>query len=167
MGYEAALSKAWAGLEGIAEEKNYSVKFLDGEYNINLQDRLVFSVSCNIPAKIHISVLILHYLTQKIKGLPRVTGKWISFKELDGGQPYYPVFKKRVLERVAKKFDMAQSADFEKALDVFEGVPILVRFWRGDDEFGPEANVLFDKSIPEIFCTEDVVVLSECLPSST
>jgi len=32
---------------------------------------------------------------------------------------------------------------------------------RGDEEFGPEANILFDKSITDIFCTEDIVVLSE------
>ncbi|NQT47135.1 MAG: DUF3786 domain-containing protein [Candidatus Omnitrophica bacterium] len=163
MGYEVAVSKAWAGLEGVAQEKNYSIKFLGDEYAVDLPKRSIFSTSCNVPAKTQFVVLILHYLTQKIKGLPRVKGEWISFKELDGGQAYYSVFKKRVLERIAKKYEKIQSDDSEKVLDVFEGVPILVRFWKGDDEFGPEANVLFDKSIPDIFCTEDIVVLAECI----
>ncbi|MBU2062961.1 MAG: DUF3786 domain-containing protein, partial [Candidatus Omnitrophica bacterium] len=33
--------------------------------------------------------------------------------------------------------------------------------WRGDDEFGPQANIHFDKSVQEVFCTEDIVVFSE------
>jgi len=44
-------------------------------------------------------------------------------------------------------------------VDVFKGVPVLVELWAGDDEFGPEANMLFDKSIRDIFCIEDIVVL--------
>jgi hypothetical protein len=38
--------------------------------------------------------------------------------------------------------------------------------WRGDEEFGPEANLLFDRSITEIFCTEDVVITAEIVAST-
>ena len=163
MGYEVAVSKAWTGLEGVAQEKSYSIKFLDDEYNIDPLNRSVFSASCNVPAKTHFTVLILHYLTQKLKGFPRVKGEWISFKELDGGQAYYVAFKKRVLERIAKKCEKSRSGDSEKIINAFDGVPILIKFWKGDDEFGPEANVLFDKNISKTFCTEDIVVLAECV----
>jgi hypothetical protein len=37
--------------------------------------------------------------------------------------------------------------------------------WRPDEEFGPEANLLFDKSITGIFCTEDIVVLAGIIAS--
>jgi len=52
-------------------------------------------------------------------------------------------------------------ADVGIIVETFEKVPLLIEMWRGDEEFGPEVNVLFDKSITDIFCTEDIVILSE------
>jgi len=34
---------------------------------------------------------------------------------------------------------------------------------KADEEFGPDANILFDKNISGIFCTEDIVVLTELI----
>ena len=69
-------------------------------------------------------------------------------------------------------FSVVQPAPKLRMLDRFlviaekENVPALITFWRGDQEFGPEANLLFDQSIKQIFCTEDVVVLAEVLARS-
>ena len=52
-------------------------------------------------------------------------------------------------------------AEFSIVLDVFDSVPILITLWRGDEEFSPEVNIIFDKSIKDIFCTEDIVILAE------
>ena len=49
---------------------------------------------------------------------------------------------------------------------VFENVPFLITLQKGDDEFGPEANVLFDKSIKDLFVSEDVAVLAEFVVSN-
>ena len=38
---------------------------------------------------------------------------------------------------------------------------MLITIWKADDEFGPDANILFDKNITKIFCIEDTVVLTE------
>jgi hypothetical protein len=59
-----------------------------------------------------------------------------------------------------------KEADIGIILDVFAGVPALIELWRADTEFGPEANLLFDKSITGIFCTEDIVVLAESIAGS-
>ena len=40
-------------------------------------------------------------------------------------------------------------------------VSILITISKADEEFGPDANILFDKNISDIFCTEDIVVLTE------
>jgi len=58
----------------------------------------------------------------------------------------------------AKKINRA---DVAIVVEAFEGVPILIELWEPDEEFGPEANILFDKSITKIFCVEDIVVLAE------
>lgn len=182
MVYADAFVKAWSELEKITKDKNHSVRFLSDEYSIDLKRRSILSVSCNTPAKDYLSLLILHYLIKRLGALPSVAGEWISFKQLEGGEGYYPSFKKRVIDTIVRKYkDNPQSllelverfkakktqlADISIALEPFTGVPLLINFWRGDDEFGPDANVLFDKSISEIYCTEDIVVLAELLAHS-
>ena len=177
MAYEPALSNAWKDLKNLAQEENYSVQLLNDNYTVNLKKEEIFSLSCNIPTKPYTAILILHYLVSKLKGLAAVKGEWISFKELVGGQGYYSTFKKRVIEPVLRKYGThpeklvelierfkakrAQLADVSVVLETFDSVPILITFWRGDEEFSAGANVLFDKSITDIFCTEDIVVLSE------
>ncbi|MBN3038540.1 MAG: DUF3786 domain-containing protein [Candidatus Omnitrophica bacterium] len=179
MAYAAALSKAWAELKALTEDNNFKIRFMDDDYAIDLKEKRVLSVSCNSLAKDHYSILILHYLCQKIKGLSPMQGVWISFKELPGGQAYYPTYKKRVLETILRKYKdnpeallelnqrfpcrSEKLADISVVLEAMQEVQTLITFWRGDEEFGPEANVLFDKNINEVFCTEDIVVLAEII----
>ncbi len=175
MTYEPALNKAWEEIQRLTTEKVLAVKFFSDEYNVDVAARKILSLSCNIPAKDFVSILLLHYLEQKLKGLPGLTGEWISFKELSSGEAYYPAFRKRAIEPILRKYGsnpqgllavldkgLAQKinqADAAVAMEAFAGVPILVEIWKGDEEFGPEANMLFDRSIAKIFCTEDVAVL--------
>ncbi len=176
MGYETALKRSWAELEAVAPEKTASVRFLADEYSIDLGKKRVMSLSCNVPAKDYVTILILHYFTRALKGLPAVSGEWVTFKQLEGGQGYYPTFKKRVIEPILRKYGsdprglsgvpqrfkarMVEMADTAVVVEAFEGVPVLLTIWKGDDEFGPEANVLFDKSITQILCTEDTIVMA-------
>lgn len=183
MEYKIALEKAWKELEQAAEKRSFSVRLLNDTYSVDLGNKSIISDSCNVAAKDHISILLIHYLIKKQKVVPPLKGDWISFKELVGGQGYYPTFKKRVLQTIVRKYGekpdtllglaerfrakKVQLADVSVVLDTFEeSVPVLLSFWRGDDEFGPEANMLYDKSITEIFCTEDIIVLSEVVAHS-
>jgi hypothetical protein len=52
-----------------------------------------------------------------------------------------------------------QQADAAVILEVFENIEVLIEIWAGDEEFSPEANMLFDRTLPLIFCTEDIAVL--------
>jgi hypothetical protein len=176
MSYDIAINKAWDELAAVAKEKNLSVKFLGDEYSVDLGAKKLISLACNVPAKDFTVILILHYLAKKINGLPELTGDWVSFKELSGIEGYYPAFRKRAIEPIIRKYGSdpknlltvlerlpakkTQPADVSIVVEAFEGVPILVELWASDEEFGPEANMLFDKSIIDIFCTEDTVVLA-------
>ena len=176
MGYEIALNKAWEELAKLKPGNVLSVKLLGDEYSVDFGQKKVLSLSCNAPAKDFTAILVLHFLAKKLKGLPSLTGEWLSFKELSGIEGYYPAFRKRSIEPIIRKYGNHPDAllavlermpgkridqgDVGIVLEAFEGVPVLVELWRGDDEFGPEANILFDKSITGIFCTEDIVVLA-------
>jgi len=175
MGYEPALEKAWSELKDLTKENSFSVKFLTDEYSVDIANREILSLSCNVKAKDYYSILILHYLVKKLKKFLPLTGEWISFQELEGGQGYYPAFKKRAIEPILRKYGThpesllelierfsaksIQIGDAGIVLEAFENVPVLITLWKGDEEFGPESNILFDRNITQIFCTEDIAVL--------
>jgi hypothetical protein len=176
MSYDAAMNKAWEDIGKLSAGKEpIALTFFSDEYSIDVPERKTLSLSCNVPAKDFVSILLLHYLKAKLAGLPELTGEWVSFKELSSGDAYYPAFRKRAIDPIIKKhgknpqgiyaaLDKVQGERLEQAdaaitVVAFEKVPLLVEMWAGDDEFGPEANLLFDKSIEKIFCTEDIAVL--------
>ena len=176
MGYQAALDKAWAELKKASDQKIISVRMISDEYQVDTQSQKVLSSSCNVPAKEYITILILHYLIGRAKGLPQATGDWISFRELAGGTGYYEAFRKRALAPIIRKFGAnpqelvscldrfpgkrVQFGDYGIVLDIFDGVAVMITVFGQDEEFSAEANIFFDSAIKEIFCTEDIVVLS-------
>ena len=181
MTYETAITKGWENLKKAAKEKTYNLTVLTDEYEINPENKRILSLSCNIPAGEYLTILILHYLIRKLKDIPRVSGEWISFKQLTGSLGYYPTFKKRVIGRILRKFGArpeiilracehlnakpAQLADISIVIEAFKGVPVLITLWRGDEEFDPEANIHFDRTVSEIFCTEDIIAMSDFIIS--
>ncbi len=176
MAYEAALQKGWEELSLLNPGKILSVKFLGDEYTVDFSAKKVMSLACNVPAKDFTVILILHYLAHKLKGLPRLTGEWMSFKELSGVEGYAAAFRNRAIEPIIRKYGThpegilevldrlpakkVDQGDVGIVLEAFEGVPVMITLWRPDEEFGPDVNMLFDKSITQVFCTEDIVVLA-------
>lgn len=181
MSYDLAINKAWEDLARLNPGEVLSVRFLADEYTVDFKEKKVISLSCNIPVKDFTAILILHYLVRKLQGLPALTGEWVTFKELSGVEGYYPAFRKRAIEPIIRKYGShpegilevlerlpakrVDQGDIGIVLEVFKDVPALVTLWRGDEEFGPEANLLFDRSITQVFCTEDIVVLAGFIAS--
>lgn len=179
MGYDAAIGKAWQQIAPLEGAGALEVKFLGETYTADPGSKVVFSRACNVHAKEYLAILILHYLASAFKRLPPLRGEWVSFKELPGGESYYSAFRKRAIEPLIRKYGAqpeglieaaqrlggrpAREGDASITLEVFEGVPVLAVLWKGDEEFAPEASLLFDRSISEVFCTEDVAVLAGIL----
>jgi len=181
MSYAAALEKAWNDATGATTEKRFSIKLLSDTYDIDLEKKTVRPASCNVPAKDYTIIILLHYLATKLtfKKLPEPAGEWIDFNQLEGGEAYYPTFRKRTIDRIIKKFgqkpdELIKAAarfpskpgsfgDVSVIIYPFEEIGILIKMSKADEEFGPDANILYDANIPKIFCTEDVVVLTEMI----
>ena len=120
-------------------------------------------------------ILMLHYLG-KSQGNP-LTGEWVNFRQLSGGDTYYPAFVKRsqkpLLDFFADRLELLEEAaqvlggrkgnqgDRGVIIPALPRVPIALIFWSGDEEFQPEARILFDSTIPTYLSTEDVAVLSQ------
>jgi hypothetical protein len=192
MGYEVALKKAWDDLSNLKAPNNLSVhpnvnsnilesawrvKFMADEYSLDLTARNVLSLSCNAPAKDFLSILILHYSAQELRGLPELSGRWLTFRELSGIEGYYDAFHKRSIEPIIRKYGknpqalreissrlparLSDGGDISVVIEAFAVVPVLIKLWKADSEFGPDANMYFDESIKNIFCIEDIVVLAQ------
>ena len=181
MGYETASRKAWEDLSKLKPAKNLSVKFLADEYSIDTEEEKIASLSCNVPAKDFTGILILHYLARKIKGLPQPELEWLTFRELSGVEGYYDAFRKRCILPIVRKYGKnpdavkgalerlpgkpAEGGDTAIQIEAFAGVPVLIKLWKADSEFGPDANMYFDASVKNIFCIEDIIVLGGIVAS--
>ncbi len=182
MGYEIAINKAWEDLANLKPDNKLSIKFLADEYSVDPEAKRILSLSCNAKAKDFTSILILHYLIRKLKGLPELTGGWLTFRELSGVEGYADAFHKRAIEPIIRKYGKSpegirgalsrlpakefSGGDIGMVIQAFAGVPVLIKLWKADEEFGPDANIYFDSSVTGIFCTEDIVVLAGIVASS-
>lgn len=119
-------------------------------------------------------ILILHYLTNTTGEL--LSGKDIDFRQVPEGSFYWSAFVSRAKKPLLQTF----GRDLELYLKVatsLGGVPVelgdaAARFmafplvtvthvlWRGDEEFPPDGNILFDETIPRHLPTEDIAALA-------
>ncbi len=154
------------------------VPFLDRVYNVSFPDfefRDEYEENKEIP--IQEQVLILHYMMGK--STVKLTGNWISYREIPGASFYFSAFVKRAINPLKKVFGRNISG-FIKAAERLKGkvidpgdagfefnvlpkAPLQLIIWEGDEEFAAEANILFDENIEELLSPEDVAWLAGML----
>jgi hypothetical protein len=191
--YEAAISKAWEHLEtqdpleisklsGVPfnmEKNELILTFLGDEYHISLSDKTV-RYPDRQDVYSFLAVLLLHYLVNA-KDV-ELTGKLLSFRELEGGDVYYPAFCARGINKITNAFGTkpgllkeagesfgakeGKHGDVSIVLEVFPRIPVTVILWGGDEEVSPSSNMLFDSSIKELLPTEDVAVIGSFVASA-
>ena len=121
----------------------------------------------------------MHYLIGSLKQDFAPSGEWVSFKEIEAGQFYYPAFYEGAIKPIVKKYGtnlqgLASAADrfggkiinmgdVGIEITAFQDILIRLVLWKGDEEFAPEATMLFDKNITNIFSTEDIAVLARAI----
>jgi hypothetical protein len=161
----------------IDSQKLIIVEYLNQSYQITLPDIEISVVGSEVEVPIKDKILILHYLTLA-KGVP-ITNRLIAFKELPEGANYFPTFSKRSIEPLINHFgkqpylliDAAgklggHKVDYGDAavtISAFSRVPVTLVLWRGDEEFPPRGNILFDATISDYLSTYDIIVLCETI----
>lgn len=119
-------------------------------------------------------ILILHYL-QNTSG-ERPEGVSIDFKQVPQGSFYWSAFVSRAKKPLLITF--GSNADFYLQVATSMGgipqplgdasaqfmafplVPVTHVLWQGDEEFDPDASILFDVTIPAHLPTEDIAALA-------
>jgi hypothetical protein len=122
-------------------------------------------------------VLILHYLMAGSG--PSQTNDWISYREIPGASFYFTSFVKRAIDPLKNVFGQnpeglekaavhlkgkaIEFGDVGLEFCLFPRVYLQLILWVGDDEFPPEANILFNDTIGDILSPEDIAWLSGML----
>ena len=179
--YSAAEEKAWEDLihldsKSIAKNslasfdgRIFSLAVLDETVKVDKWEGVVTSSQSHDK---FFDILVMHYLTGCQASGPG--GELVLFRQLKGGEAYNDTFHKRVNERLAKEFgddplglvragerlngSRRSKGSASVELPLFPKVPVTVIVWRGDDDIPASSTVLFDRSIGNIFPTEDVAV---------
>jgi hypothetical protein len=179
--YSAAEEKAWEDLIHLDSKyisKNSLADFDGRTFTLAVLDEVVKvdkwegRVTSSAQHDKSFEILVLHYLIGCHSGGP--SGDLVLFRQLKGGEAYNDAFQKRVSDRLAKSFGDDPEALVRAAgrlngtkrskgsasveLPLFPKVPVTVIVWRGDDDIPASSTILFDRSIGDIFPTEDVAV---------
>lgn len=105
--------------------------------------------------------VLLNYLLQA-KNIP-LSGDYVTPSSLSGGETFFRGSHELPFERLALLFELekeklerialnlggmpAEFGDFSFKLFPLPKVPVVLVFWRGDEEFPAEAKIMYDKTV--------------------
>lgn len=160
------------------DDQAFRVGFLNRTYRVSYPDFQFLDMSNDMsndaePVPIQEQVLILHYMSA-LKPL-NSANRWIAYREIPGASFYFSAFVKRAIDPLKKVFgkNVAPLVTAAAVLDgkpidvgdagfefrVFPKVPMQIIIYAGDDEFEPEANILFDETAGDFLSPEDAAWL--------
>jgi len=166
-----------SGARYLPAEKSIILDHLNRPYRIGFPGGEVSLIDSDEAVPVRDKILLLHYFT-RAKGTP-LSGKMITYKELQEGINYYPTFFKRSIEPIINNFKdrpekllnaaatlggrKSNYGDTAVTIDAFPYVPLTIVLWQGDKEFPAEGNIMFDSTIPDYLPTEDITILCEVI----
>ena len=140
------------------------------EYRIECDTPDAFALQ-NIPAQI----FMIRFL---LEGCASVgSGTFLPYREMPWGDVYLKPFTGRCLNRAAFTFGTRieafkaaiaktraiplSSGDVSCQIEVMPGYEIRLIVWEGDEEFPPNAQILFSDNFPKAFSAEDRTVVGD------
>lgn len=159
---------------GFERPKNGNVQFRAFGMDVTLDEKFDCFDACGKMIKPGDHILILHYLLCDKPIEP--TGEFITFRDMPGGQFYWQPFLSRsinpLLARTGNDLDalrvklarfdhtFADAGDLSAVIHCIGKLELMLVYHRGDEEFGPAAEVLFDSCIKRVYCSEDAAFLA-------
>jgi len=175
------LKRKVASINLSSASQRLGAKFSDGKLTIRICGKNVHVDSNgNLFSEIHlhswVTIPILSYILN-CKGVP-VSGKWVPFRELEGGKTWYRLFG-QTCEKPLKKVADTYTDLFNDMLHIFNGrqvekhyqsdislvlhplplVPILICYWKPEEGLESNLNVFFDSKSEENLNIEAIYTL--------
>ena len=160
--------------------KEFYVNLLGTTYAIAHPDYAIRTVGEGKLPPLPTQTFLLRYLLEG-KAVPFL-GQWKTFREMPWGEMYIKPYTGRVLTRAA--FTCGTRVDaFRSACEKLGALPVAhgdagfqltligdykmrILVWEGDDEFPPNAQVLYSDNFSDGFAAEDRVVAGDILIST-
>ena len=153
-----------------------AVPVLAGNFHVDLAARTVKD-DLDHDAPPAWAILVLHYLFSRPREI--CSDEYISFMDIPEARGYAKPYQGRVIRRFlctagrdADTFKAAaqrlaaeklQAGDAAYEFAVFPRVHVRIIWYRGDDELSAGVSFLYARQIADLFCVEDIVVMSELL----
>lgn len=160
--------------------KEFYVNLLGREYAIAHPDYAIRALDGGALPALPVQTFLLRYLLES-RDVPW-NGSWKTFREMPWGEMYIKPYTGRVLTRAAFTFGTRVEA-FRAACGKMGAEPVphgdagfrfrlvgdyqmQILVWEGDDEFPPNAQVLYSDNFADGFAAEDRVVAGDILIST-
>ncbi len=159
----------------IFQAKSIIVPHLNRRIMLDLDAQRFSIVETGEEVQMWLAILTIHYLNNATGVRP--TGNLKHFREFKEGHFYEPAFNRRTSDALIDVFGnnpspmlrageqlkgkIVQTGDAGVELAYFPCLPITCILWKGDEEFPPEASVLFDETADKFFCAEDMAVAGQ------
>lgn len=162
------------------EGSEFYVNLLGREYAISHPDYAIRSLDGGpVPPLPTQTFLLRHLLESRNRAW---AGGWKTFREMPWGEMYIQPYTGRVLTRAAFTFGTRLNS-FRAACEKMGALPVAhgdagyefsligsfkmrILIWEGDDEFPPNAQVLYSDNFADGFAAEDRVVAGDILISA-
>lgn len=144
---------------GLSDGDRLTVKILGKDFSVDRKGKF-FSELHMLPWVI--DPFLTYVLTCRGR---RLSGEWVSLRELRGGAERYPLFNRRVemaMQRIADRYtdlfadlvDLFQGRQIESRFDsdisvvlpVFPLAPLMICYWRADEGMDADLLLFFDRS---------------------
>ena len=170
-----------AGRTGVKwDGKEFYVNLMGREYAVSHPEYAIRALDGGALPPLPTQTFLLRYLLEGKTVADR--GNWLTFREMPWGELYIKPYTGRVLTRAAFTFG-TRIAAFRAACEKMGAVPvkhgdagfqfdfiggyrIQILIWEGDEEFPPNAQVLYSDNFAEGFAAEDRVVAGDILVST-
>ena len=160
--------------------KEFTLTLLGRRFAISHPDYAIRALDDGKLPPLPVQTFLLRYLLES-KDVSWA-GQWKTFREMPWGEMYIKPYTGRVLTRAAYTFSFKLDAfraaaekmgaeavkhgDAGYRFDLIGDYQIQILIWQGDDEFPPNAQILYSDNFAEGFAAEDRVVAGDILIST-
>ena len=160
--------------------KEFYVNLLGREFAISHPDYALRALDGGNLPPLPTQTFLLRYLLEA--KMVAWQGQWKTFREMPWGELYIKPYTGRVLTRAAftfgtrvQKFRAAcekmgatplKHGDAGYLFDLIGGYQMQILVWEGDDEFPPNAQIIYSDNFADGFAAEDRVVAGDILISA-
>ena len=160
--------------------KEFTVRLMGRDYAISHPDYAIRALDGGALPPLPVQTFLLRYLMESRDVAWQ--GQWKTFREMPWGELYIKPYTGRVLTRAAFTFGTRVEAfkaacekmgavklnhgDAGYQFDFIGDYRIQILVWAGDDEFPPNAQVIYSDNFADGFAAEDRVVAGDILIST-